>query len=68
MGEKIYNKLVRDRTPKIIRSNGDECSIEILDDEEYIKMLDKMLDEEVAEYHADNNIEKLADIMEVIFP
>lgn len=26
-----------------------------------------MLDEEVAEYHADNNIEKLADIMEVIF-
>lgn len=54
MGEKIYNKLVRDRTPKIIRSNGDECSIEILDDEEYIKMLDKMLDEEVAEYHADD--------------
>lgn len=68
MGEKLYNKLVRDRTPEIIRSNGDECSIEILDDEEYIKMLDKMLDEEVAEYHADNNIEKLADIMEVIFP
>lgn len=68
MGEKIYNKLVRDRTPEIIRSNEDGCSIEILDDEEYIKMLDKMLDEEVAEYHADNNIEKLADIMEVIFP
>lgn len=54
MGEKIYNKLVRDRTSEIIRSNGDECSIEILDDEEYIKMLDKMLDEEVAEYHADD--------------
>jgi len=67
LGEKIYNKLVRDRTPEIIRSNGDECSIEILDDEEYIKMLDKMLDEEVVEYHADNNIEKLADIMEGIF-
>lgn len=54
MGEKIYNKLVRDRTPEIIRSNGDECLIEILDDEEYIKMLDKMLDEEVVEYHADD--------------
>ena len=54
MGEKIYNKLVRDRTLEIIRSNGDECSIEILDGEEYIKMLDKMLDEEVAEYHADD--------------
>lgn len=54
MGEKIYNKLVCDRTPEIIRSNGDEFSIEILDDEEYNKMLDKMLDEEVAEYHADD--------------
>lgn len=39
---------------------------EILSDEEYLKMLDAKLDEELAEYHADQNIEELADLMEVI--
>ena len=39
---------------------------EILSDEDYLKMLDAKLDEELAEYHADQNIEELADIMEVI--
>ena len=29
-------------------------------------MLDAKLDEELAEYHADRNIEELADLMEVI--
>ena len=29
-------------------------------------MLDAKLDEEMAEYHADQNIEELADLMEVI--
>ena len=39
---------------------------EILSDEDYLKMLDAKLDEELAEYHADQNIEELADLMEVI--
>ena len=38
-----------------------------LNDEEYLKMLDAKLDEELAEYHKDQNIEELADIMEVIY-
>ena len=39
---------------------------EILSDEDYLRMLDVKLDEELAEYHADQNIEELADLMEVI--
>ena len=39
---------------------------EILSDEGYLRMLDVKLDEELAEYHADQNIEELADLMEVI--
>ena len=39
---------------------------EILSDEDYLKMLDAKLEEELAEYHADQNIEELADLMEVI--
>ena len=62
----IYNKLVRDRIPEIIHSSGKTCSIEILSDEEYLKLVDAMLDEELAEYHKDQNIEGLADLPEVI--
>ena len=64
---KTYNKLVRDRIPEIIAESGKKCSIEILNDEEYIKSIDAKLDEELAEYHKDQNIEELADLLEVIY-
>ena len=63
---KIYNKLVRDRIPEIIEASGAECKTEILSDEEYLKMIDEKLDEELAEYHKDQNLEELADLLEVI--
>ena len=61
-----YNKLVRDRIPKIIKDSGRTCVTEILSDEDYLIMVDAKLDEELAEYHADQNIEELADLLEVI--
>ena len=63
---KTYNKLVRDRIPEIIEAFGNECKTAVLSDEDYIKMLDAKLDEELAEYHKDQNIEELADLLEVI--
>ncbi len=62
-----YNKLVRDRIPEIIESKGGKCTVEVLSDEEYLKMIDKKLDEELAEYHDDQNLEELADLVEVIY-
>ena len=62
-----YNKLVRDRIPDIIEASGKKCSIEILSDDEYLKLVDEKLDEELAEYHKDQNIEELADILEVLY-
>ena len=68
MAEKIiYNKLVRDKIPEIIEESGKTCEIEILSDEEYLQMLDKKLDEELAEYHQEQNIEELADLLEVLY-
>ena len=61
-----YNKLVRDRIPEIIESSGKTCVVEVLSDEEYLKYLDAKLDEELAEYHKDQNIEELADLLEVL--
>ena len=63
---KRYNKLVRDRIPEIIETSGNTCVTEILSDEDYLRMLDAKLDEALAEYHADQNLEELADLMEVI--
>ena len=61
-----YNKLVRDRIPEIIESSGKSCTTEILSAEDYLRMIDAKLDEELAEYHEDQNIEELADLLEVI--
>lgn len=62
-----YNKLVRDKIPELIRQQGDEPVIRILDDEEYAQCLEQKLDEEVGEFHRDQNAEELADILEVVY-
>ena len=62
-----YNKLVRDRIPEIIEVSGKICATEILSDEAYLRMVDAKLDEELAEYHSDQTIEELADLLEVIY-
>lgn len=64
---KEYNKLVRDQIPEIIEASGKTCSTEILSDDKYLKMIDEKLDEELAEYHKGQNIEELADLVEVIY-
>ena len=65
--KRTYEKLVRDRIHEIIQESGAECKIRTLDDEEYLEMIDKKLEEELAEYRADGSIEELADLMEVIY-
>ena len=67
MSKVIYNKLVRDKIPEIIEASGKTCETGILSDEEYLQMLDKKLDEELAEYHQEQNIEELADLLEVLY-
>ena len=66
-GKVIYNKLVRDKIPEGIEASGKTCETGILSDEEYLQMLDKKLEEELAEYHQEQNIEELADLLEVLY-
>jgi len=67
MKTKIYNKLVRDKIPEIIESKGDSCIVGTLSENEYIKMLDEKLFEELCEYRAFHEIEELADLLEVVY-
>lgn len=62
-----YHKIVRDRVPEVIGASGKICISEILSDVDYLEMLDAKLDEDLAEYHKDQNIEELADLIEVIY-
>lgn len=64
---KKYNKLVRDKIPQIIETQGNHCRTRILEPEEYLPRVDAKLDEELAEYHAGPCLEELADLLEVIY-
>lgn len=66
--ERFYNKLVRDKIPQIIESNGknEVAFTRLLDNTEYGIELNKKLQEEVQEYLADESLEEMADILEVI--
>lgn len=66
MKEVVYNKLVRDRIPEIMEKNGEKPITSILDDKEYFNQLLIKLKEEVNEFLESEEIEELADILEVI--
>ncbi len=63
---KVYNKLVRDLIPQIIEKSGKKYDTHIVDKEEYEKLLEEKLQEEVNEYLEDKNLEELADVLEVL--
>ena len=62
-----YDKLVRDKIPELIRAQGETPVTRVLEPEEFARLLEAKLDEEVAEFHADKSAEELADILEVVF-
>lgn len=67
MADRIqYDKLIRDKIPEIIEEAGKEFETRKLDDEEYHEKLREKLQEEVDEYLESDDVEELADILEVI--
>ena len=61
-----YHKLVRDRIPEIIESDGKICDWETLSDADYLSLLEEKLNEELAEYQQSKSLEELADLLEVM--
>lgn len=62
-----YDKLIRDKIPQIIKDQGKREVIEVLDAVNYKRYLDLKLDEELKEYFEADNVEELADLVEVIY-
>ncbi len=63
---KRYEKLVRDRIPEIIERSGGKCKTAVLNPDEYLRMLDEKLNEELQEYQQSKTLEELADLLEVM--
>lgn len=65
-----YNKLIRDKIPQIIKSNGKTPTTRILPEDEYIKELCKKTQEELTEYieakTKPDKLEELSDLLELI--
>lgn len=71
MGKIIYNKLVRDNIPEIIRQEKAEPQFRILEQEEYLEELFKKLEEEAKEAvgamaNKQDLIKEIGDVYEVI--
>ena len=63
---KVHNKIVRDKIPEIIESQGQSPNTRILSEEEALDALVEKLFEEANEFSDDRNLEELADLLEVI--
>ena len=63
---KTYNKLVRDRMPEIIKTDGNRAIFRTLTPDEFILALRRKIVEEANEYAANGSIEELADLLEVV--
>ena len=70
MTKKIYNKLIRDKIPEIIRKTGKNCTSHIADDAEFEKALVIKLKEEFSELlearAREDIINEAADVMEIL--
>ena len=62
-----YNKLIRDKIPEIVELSGKKAIVEELNDISYKKHLDEKLGEELQEYLSSDNVDELADLIEVIY-
>lgn len=65
-----YNKLIQNKIPQIIKSNGKTPTTRILPQDEYIKEICKKTQEELTEYieakTKSDKLEELSDLLELI--
>ena len=61
-----YNKLVRDKIPDIIKTDGGECKFHVAKKNEFGELLNEKVFEEAMELIKNPCAEEIADVLEVI--
>ncbi|NLJ40828.1 MAG: nucleoside triphosphate pyrophosphohydrolase [Clostridiales bacterium] len=67
MKTQVYNKLIRDNIPEIIKESGKHPETIKVQGTELFKYLKSKLQEELLEYMESEDVEELADMVEVIY-
>lgn len=62
----VYNKIVRDKIPDIIRNEKRNCNIKILSDKDAVNLLSQKILEEADEFLKEPSKEEMADIFEIL--
>lgn len=62
----IYNKLVRDNMPHVIREDGHRAAFRTLSETEFRHELKRKLAEEVGEYLEGDDVAELADVFAIV--
>lgn len=66
----VFNKLVRDQIPAIIRQSGKTPVTRVLSSDEYVTEVQRKMHEELEEYEDaiknENQLEELADLLELL--
>ncbi|MCR5608653.1 MAG: transposase [Lachnospiraceae bacterium] len=65
--EDVREDMVKMVAGESIEKSGKRCIVEVMDKNTYIDYLDRKLEEELDEYQADKSLEKLADLLEVMY-
>jgi len=64
---RVFNNAIRDKIPEIIIETGSIPTIEKLSDEDFLKELEKKLEEEISEYKESKKVEELCDLIEIAY-
>jgi predicted house-cleaning noncanonical NTP pyrophosphatase (MazG superfamily) len=59
-------KLIRDKIPELVEERGEDISVHLADEEEFVQALREKLVEEVGEFLQNPSPEEMADILEVM--
>lgn len=62
----MKEKLVRDRIPELIKSEGREPAVRVADEKEFHVLLQKKLVEEAGDLTKKPTVEELSDVLEVV--
>ena len=62
----VYNKIVRDKIPDIIKNENRKCNIKILSEKDAVNLLSQKILEEADEFIKEPSKEEMADIFEIL--
>jgi len=62
----VYDKLVRDNIPTIIKAGGGKCKFHVANDDEFLLKLVEKIGEEYEEFAENQTVEEFVDLLQIL--